>query len=73
MDFWTPEQWSFASDMFNEEFQEELYFGRTPKGLVMSMLEIGKPFEEIAEETGYSIEKIKELHELMLYEKSKQQ
>ena len=39
---------------------------------LMSMLECGKSFEEIAENTGYPFEKIAEFQELMLYEQNKQ-
>ena len=44
----------------------------TSKNMIMSMLECGKSFEEIAENTGYPFEKIAEFQELMLYEQEKQ-
>lgn len=34
----------------------------------MSMLKMGKSFEEVARETDYSLEKVAEFYELMLYE-----
>lgn len=72
MEYWSDEDWSFFSEMFYQEFHEELCYGRTPRGYTMSALESGKTPKQVAEELEMPLDYVNELYELMLYEKSKQ-
>lgn len=75
LDYIPHELWSETDQAIaNEELYEFIYSGfmTTSKNMIMSMLECGKSFEEIAENTGYPFEKIAEFQELMLYEQEKQ-
>lgn len=69
-----PELWTKIDyQILDENLAEFIYedFTRTSKNIAMSMLRMGCSFEEVAEETGYSLEKVAELYELMLYQGGK--
>lgn len=66
-----PELWTKTDyDIWNEELADFIYedCAFTSKNIAMSMLRMGRSFEDVARETDYSLEKVAEFHELMMYE-----